>query len=101
MPKRRATKAKLLNNLYYKPDRTGSYGGINRLWSAVKLSHNAKNIKYNDVTSFLTTQPVYTLHKPSRTKYPRNRTKVNVPGFIVQMDTWVLTRLSDWNDGYK
>ena len=58
--------------LYYSADDTGSYGGVERLYRRTvedKLPH----ITRNAVRDFLSRQRAYTLNKPARRHFPRNR----------------------------
>lgn len=53
------------------------------------------------VIKWLETQPTYTLHKPVRKKYPRNKVLVSCIDEQWQLDLCDLTSLSKFNDGFK
>ena len=61
-----------LNNLYYSADDTGSYGGVERLYRRA-VEDQVPHITRNAVRDFLSRQRAYTLHKPARRHFPRNR----------------------------
>ena len=54
---------------YYNPSRPGSFGGVDRLWRDVGGSRQAAE-------AWLQSQDTYTLHKPARKKYERNKIRV-------------------------
>ena len=61
-----------LKELYYAEEDTGSYGGVERLYRrAVELQ--VPNITRDVVLNFLSQQRAYTLHKPARRHFSRNR----------------------------
>ena len=69
-----ATKLRL-NKIYTDPNDAGSFGGVLRLWSSAKKQ--LANLSYGDVAEFLKGQETYTLHRPIRKRYPRNRVVVS------------------------
>ena len=64
-----------LKALYYSADDTGSFGGVERLYRSAVESH-VPNITRDAVRDFLSRQRAYTLHKPARRHFTRNRTYV-------------------------
>ena len=62
-----------LKALYYSVDNTGSSGGVERLYRSAVESH-VPHITRNAVREFLSRQRAYTLHKPARRHFTRNRT---------------------------
>ena len=65
-------KLSVLRQVYYDPSSPSCYAGLQPVFhQARKL---LPSIKINDVKSFLQEQDVYTLHKPIRRKFPRNKT---------------------------
>ena len=58
-------------------------------------------LKRSQVIHWLQQQPGYTLHKPARKKFPRNKVFVNGLDEQWQCDLCDLTSLSKWNRGYK
>ena len=61
-----------LKEIYYKAEDSGSYGGVERLYQSAKN----KGIRRDQVKDFLSRQHAYTLHKPARRHFTRNRTYV-------------------------
>ena len=61
-----------LKSLYYSADDTGSYGGVERLYRRA-VEAKVSNISRNAVREFLSRQRAYTLHKPARRHFIRNR----------------------------
>lgn len=54
----------LLLQLYYDPEKSSGYGGIQKLYKATK--QRIKSITLQDVRGWLRSQRTYTLHKPMR-----------------------------------
>ena len=61
-----------MKKLYYSPAHPGSFGGVDRLHKAVE-DEMGKKVKIERVKDFLAEQDAYTLHKPARIHFPRNR----------------------------
>ena len=61
-----------LKELYYSEEDTESYGNVERL-SGRAVEAKVYNISRNAVREFLSRQRVYTLHKPARRHFIRNR----------------------------
>jgi hypothetical protein len=59
--------------LYYSSER--GYFSLRKLYSDAKKLE--RNIKIKFVKSWLEKQPTYTLHKPARRHYPRNKVLVS------------------------
>lgn len=89
---------KLLSSIYYDLDSPASYSGINAIIREAKRRNSKVSIK--DVKKFLQEQEVYTLHKPVRRKFKRNR--VVAAGFDTdwQADLCDMQKLKKENDGY-
>ena len=64
-----------LKKLYYAPGDSGSYGGIERLYRRAKETR-VPHVTRDAVRDFLGKQQAYTLHRPARRHFPRNRTYV-------------------------
>ncbi len=56
-------------SVYYDPSNPGSFGGVDKFWREVGGSKE-------DATEWLKTQATYTLHRPARKRYKRNRIQV-------------------------
>ena len=61
-----------LSALYYAPGDSGSYGGIERLFRRAKEA-NVPGVSRDAVRDFLSKQQAYTLHRPARRHFKRNR----------------------------
>ena len=84
---------------YFNPKAPGSFAGIQSFENALK----DKKIKFNskDVKKWLLDQSEYTLHKPIRKKFPRNRIIVYGIDDTFQADLIDLQNISDQNDNFK
>lgn len=91
---------KILEAAYYSPVNSGSFGGVQRLKSAVQ---NQTGLKLNtqQVKEFLSEQDAYTLHKNARIHFPRNRVFVSGPLKQFQADLCDMQALSKHNDGFN
>lgn len=89
----------LLERLYYNLDSPALYGGLNILFREAK-KHNPK-IKIDKVRSFLQNQYVYTLHKPARRHFSRNKVIVPGPKYQYQIDLSDMQAVKDSNDGFQ
>ena len=91
---------KYLRDLYGDPSKVGSLGGINSLARAVR-KEGKYQIPREDLKRWLSANETYTLHKPLRRKFPRNR--VVVGGLNIQYDCDLsdMTRLKRYNRGYS
>ena len=87
----------LLEKLHYERDRPSALGGVEKLYQA---AHHY-GLKRSQVIHWLQQQPGYTLHKPARKKFPRNKVFVNGLDEQWQCDLCDLTSLSQWNRGHK
>ena len=69
---------------YEKIKNPGSFGGIKKIYD--ELKKNYKKIKKDDVKNFLGQQDEYTLHKPIKRKFERNKVIVSDIDEVWQMD---------------
>ena len=67
---------RLLDGVYYNLRSPALYGGVNAVLREAKKQNPA--ITLSDVKHYLEKQYVYSIHKPVRRRFPRN--KVMVPG---------------------
>jgi len=84
--------------LYYDPENPASYGGVQPLLRALRAAKK-KKIRRRDVEEWLRSQETYTLHKPVRKRFPRNRYVVYRPNELWQADLNDMRGLSVHNDG--
>ena len=87
-----------LTKIYYDPNNTGSFGGIDRLWRAVKKT-NRKGVTKNDVRRWAKSQDVYTLYRPARRNYPRRTVYVSMIDEMWECDLIVMKDFDKFNEG--
>ena len=83
-----------MDDIYTNPRASGSYGGIDMLR---RYSHKPRK----QVVKYLSTLDAYTLHKPTRIRFPRRRTVSKGIADLFQIDLVDLSNLSTYNDGYR
>jgi transposase InsO family protein len=84
---------------YENPALPGSYAGATAFIREVKKKD--KDIDSARVKSWLQSQDGYTLHKPTRKLFKRNRTIVNGIDDTFQVDLVDVSNLAESNDGFK
>ena len=85
-----------LNQMYRKPENPASFGGVNALHRALKGRVKVKNIQ-----KWLQTKNSYTLHKPLRHKFLKNRVIVGGLNEQFQSDLVDMQSLKSYNDDFK
>ena len=91
---------KYLSQLYYNPESPASFGGVDSIYHAVK--NDAKyQISRNKIRQWLAKQDTYTLHKPVRYRFTRNRVIVAGIDDEWEADLVIMDSLSKHNNGYK
>ena len=91
---------KYLESKYYDPSFPGSFSGIDRFFKAVK-EEGVYDLNKNDIAQWLMGEDAYTINKPVRHKFKRNR--VIVSGIDNQWDGDLMDMisLSKYNQNYK
>ena len=89
----------VLRKIYYTPCEAGSFGGVTPLFQAAKKQ--CKTLTQNNVTTWLSEQDAYTLHKPARVHFKRNKTIVSGLDAQWQADLVDMQQFSKHNDGCK
>ena len=89
-----------LSTVYYDPKRTGGLGGVDRLYRDVKKDGKF-NISRRTIREWLMGQDAYTLHKPIRKHFKRNRVMVGGIDQQWQMDLADMQSLQKFNNGYR
>ncbi|XP_072017156.1 SCAN domain-containing protein 3-like [Amphiura filiformis] len=89
-----------LKSLYYDVSGPGSLGGIERLYRKVKREGKFQ-LTRRDIENWLLTQDAYTLHKPSRRRFPRNIYFSDGIDQTWQIDLIEFQKLVRYNRGYK
>ena len=74
-----------LSRLYYKAGDPGAFRGPQALLESAHR-HGYKDITLQDCKDFLATQPTYTLYRPNRKSFPRNKIRATYAGEVVQID---------------
>ena len=77
---------------YFDPKQPASYAGISTF---------SKHYQLRDVGEILNKYPAYTMHKPTRKRFKRNRVIVNSIDQQWQVDLSDLSSLAPHNDGYR
>lgn len=90
----RQQKEKVMEQIYYDPRHPGSFSGVARLQRYTKYKRSA-------VQNFLSEQDAYTLHKPTRIRFPRRRTYAKGINDLFQADLVDVSKLASYNDGYR
>lgn len=88
----------LLEDVYFNPDSRACYAGVNAVFTEAKRRN--KNVTLEAVKQFLFGQDAYTLHKPVKRRF--NRNKMTSPGLNVkwQIDLADLQSIKRLNGGY-
>ena len=89
-----------LSSVYYDSKRTGGFGGVDRLYQDVKKEGKFK-ISRKKIKEWLMKQDTYTLHKPMRRHFKRNRVIVGGIDQQWQMDLADMQSLQKFNDAYR
>ena len=89
-----------LREKYYNLNAAGSLGGVDALFRAVKEEGNHR-IPRKRIQEWLKSQDSFTLHKPVRKHYARNRVIVGGIDHQWQADLVDLQSLSKHNNGYN
>ncbi|GFX55787.1 uncharacterized transposon-derived protein F54H12.3 [Trichonephila clavipes] len=81
---------------YENPEVPNSFGGVEALHRSVKGKYSKKDVKH-----WLSQKDAYTLHKPVRHKFQRNRVFVSDIDRQFQEDLVDMQSLAEFNKGYK
>ncbi|XP_048583930.1 uncharacterized protein LOC116613861 [Nematostella vectensis] len=88
---------RLLHQIYYDPRHPAALGGVDKLLRVVR----SKGVSRDRVASWLRSQSSYTLHKPYKRRYSRQRVIVNGKDEQWQADLVDMQKLKSHNDGHK
>ncbi|GFY60404.1 uncharacterized transposon-derived protein F54H12.3 [Trichonephila inaurata madagascariensis] len=81
---------------YENPEVPNSFGGVEALHRSLKGKYSKKDVKH-----WLSQKDAYTLHKPVRHKFQRNRVFVSDIDRQFQADLVDMQSLAEFNKGYK
>lgn len=87
-----------LKEIYFDPKHPAGYAGTDLLYSWVKRKFP---VTKKFVRNWLQSIESYTLHKPVRRKFPRNKVIVNSIGEQYDVDLLDMSNAAKYNDGYK
>ncbi len=76
-----------------------SLGGVHAFYKQLKSKY--KNVKLKEVQNWLSSQDVYTKHKPRQTRFDRNKVYAESIDDNWQMDLCDMRSISKENDGYN
>lgn len=88
-----------LKKVYYDTSHPSGFGGVDAVYRAVQKE--GVDISRKQVTRWLRQQPTYTLHKPIRRRFKRNRVIVGGIDDQWQADLVDVASLSRRNNGYR
>ena len=91
---------KYLSQIYYDPESPASFGSVDSIYRAVKNEWKYE-ISRNKIRQWLQKQDTYTLHKPVRYRFRRNRVIVGAMDDEWEADLVIMDSLSQQNNGYK
>ena len=87
-----------LHDLYYNPKSPASFGGVDAVYRTVKIDGKFK-ISRNRIKNLLKQQDTYTLHKPVRHRFKRNKVIVGAMDEKWKADLVIMYSLSKSNNG--
>lgn len=88
----------VIRRVYFDPANPGSYGGKNRLKEAV-LEETGHAVTNKEIDNFLEGEETYTLHKPARIHFKRNRVIVYKSDSQWQIDLVDMSQFKKENKG--
>ena len=89
----------LLEKLYYNVNQEGSLGSVDALYHAAKKKN--KKITRKQIREWLKAQRVYSLHRPVRKRFRRNRVVVGSIDSVWELDLIDLQSLKKYNRNYR
>ncbi|KAJ8041597.1 Endogenous retrovirus group K member 19 Pol protein [Holothuria leucospilota] len=88
-----------LNNLYYDPSHPAAFGGVGAIKRAAK--QDKRNISVKKITEWLQGRDAYTLHKPPKKTFQRNKVIVSGIDSQWQADLVDVSSFAKQNRGYR
>ena len=88
-------KQKKLDKLYFDPKHPGSLAGVQKFYENQKIATK------REIEDFLSNKDAYTLHRPARRRFPRNRVVVGELFQMFDADLLFMTRYAEENQGYR
>ena len=90
---------KLLSSVYYDTTSPACFSGVQAVYKEAKKRKSS--VTLSDVRKFLHSQYTYTVHKPAKRKFRRNKVKALGVDTNWQIDLADMSKLAKQNDGYK
>ena len=90
---------KYLESIYYHPKQPASYSSPKKLLKTICVK-GKWDISFGKIKEWLSGQDTYTMHRPSRKKFTRNKVVVDAMDELLDMDLVDMTYMSKYNDGY-
>jgi hypothetical protein len=90
-------KEKILKRLYNNPNYPSSFAGVDQLW--IEAKKELPNIKKKEIKEWLEGSRTYTIHRPRRVNFPRQKTIPSGYMTDVQVDIADLQKISKENNG--
>ena len=89
---------KYLEKIYNDPSHPASYGGIGKLYREVKKEGKYK-LSYTQIRNWLKSRDEYTLHKPIKKHFKRNKVMLYGVNDIYDIDLMSVENLAKYNNG--
>ena len=89
-----------LHELYYNPESPASFGGVDAVYCAARNDGKYKLLR-NKIKGMVKKQDKYTLHKPVRHRFKRNRVIVGAMDEEWEADLVIMDSISKVNKGYN
>lgn len=94
-------KTETLKNFYYnKTVNSGAFRGPRPLHRAIRKA-GYTHISLADCQKFLSSQDTYTLYRPARKNFRRNKFHVEEVGELLEFDIMEMAEYAEENEGYK
>ena len=88
-----------LDRIYFQVNEPGSFSGAKKL--QVILKQNGFNVRYDDVRDWLQSHDSYTLFKPTRYRFKRNRIVTTGLDYMWDSDLADMSNIKEHNDGFS
>jgi hypothetical protein len=92
--------AEYLESIYYDPLHPGSYGGLQKFWSAIKAD-NHYNLTHKQVSAWLKQQEAFVRHQAPPKVYPRQKILMSSMDEQWDGDLLSMIQFAKKNNGYK
>ena len=89
-----------LKKWYTDPSNPGSFQGVSKVYNSLRKT-NRLNFNTKDIKKYLEKDTSYTLNKPAKHTFPRNRVLVEGIDSQLDCDLGDMATLAKENDGYK